>query len=49
MTDILKDAFDKYLDTLDNEEELKCECGAKHTSFPKYHYFWCPMFALEGS
>ena len=48
MTDILKDAFDKYLDALDNEEELKCECGAKHTSFPQVHFHWCPMFALEG-
>ena len=49
MTDILKDAFDKYLDALDNEKELECECGATHTSFPKHHFHWCPMFVLEGS
>ena len=48
MTDYLKDAFDKYLDEFDNEEELECECGAKHTSFPNHHYYWCSMFALEG-
>ena len=44
--DYLKEAFDKYLDEM--EEDKECECGAIHTSFPKYHYDWCPMFALEG-
>jgi hypothetical protein len=22
----------------------KCECGAKHTSFPNMHSDWCPMY-----
>lgn len=26
--------------------ELKeCDCGAKHTSFPKHHYHWCSVKA----
>lgn len=22
----------------------RCECGAKHTSFPNHHYRWCKMY-----
>ena len=46
--DYLKEAFDKYLDDMDNEEETECECGAIHTSFPKQHYTWCIRWPLEG-
>ena len=30
------------------EYEDECECGAIHTSFPKAHYRWCCMWAIEG-
>jgi hypothetical protein len=26
---------------LPNWKEKICDCGAKHTSFPKHHYHWC--------
>lgn len=25
----------------------KCDCGAKHTSFPKFHYHWCQISILK--
>ena len=28
----------------DKLEHDRCNCGAKHTSFPKSHYDWCDVF-----
>lgn len=28
-------------------EESKCDCGAKHTSFPNHHSDWCTVIKLK--
>lgn len=27
----------------EEEDTIKCECGAKHTTFPDIHSTWCPL------
>ena len=42
--DIFTEDWIRHLEeTEDEETELKCECGAKHTSRPNYHLQYCPM------
>ena len=47
MTDILKDEFERYLENLDDLSKIECECGAKYTSNPKWHYEWCARKGIE--
>jgi hypothetical protein len=34
----------EYLISFESYKFINCECGAKHTSNPDYHMFFCPMY-----
>lgn len=41
----LKDLAQAY-GTIDKKEP-KCQCGAKHTSFPNHHSYWCDVYKFK--
>jgi hypothetical protein len=39
------DLEDPETDVLDEPtQEIKCECGAKHTTHDNIHSNWCPLY-----
>lgn len=40
----LNEMFGIEEDTKKDKVPPLCECGAIHTSFPKYHLRWCRLF-----
>ena len=34
----------EYVYKLNIPPKLQCDCGAKHTSFPNYHLYFCSLY-----